>query len=100
MPEVTGIVLVICQLSLLTVPVLLRSGVSVPGIRMVDASEGVLGIEWIEGKSVRVLLGGGDEGDIVEESDEPEGPEDEGTEILESTSTDDQLKEFGVTQCI
>lgn len=79
---------------------LFRSGVSVPGIRMVDASEGVLGIEWIEGKSVRVLLGGGDEGDIEEESDEPEEIEDEGTEIPESTNADDQLKEFGVTQCI
>ena len=30
---------------------------------MVDASEGVLGIEWIEGKSVRFLLGGGAEGE-------------------------------------
>ncbi|KAF8632703.1 hypothetical protein AX15_001727, partial [Amanita polypyramis BW_CC] len=43
----------------------LRSGVRVPGIRMVDAAEGILGLEWIEGKSVRQLLpgGGDDEGD-------------------------------------
>ncbi|EDR02472.1 uncharacterized protein LACBIDRAFT_253889, partial [Laccaria bicolor S238N-H82] len=36
----------------------LRSGVNVPGVRMVDASEGILGIEWIDGKSVRNLLPG------------------------------------------
>jgi len=39
---------------------------------MVDATEGVLGIEWIEGKSVRKLLPGESEGDEEgeEESDE------------------------------
>ncbi|KIK46840.1 hypothetical protein CY34DRAFT_75277, partial [Suillus luteus UH-Slu-Lm8-n1] len=36
----------------------MRSGVTVPGIRMVDVNEGVLGIEWIDGKSVRQLLPG------------------------------------------
>jgi hypothetical protein len=35
---------------------------------MVDAAEGVIGIEWIEGESVRHLLPGGAE----EESDETE----------------------------
>jgi len=34
----------------------LRSGVHVPGVRMVDAECGVLGLEWIEGRSVRILL--------------------------------------------
>ncbi|KNZ82322.1 putative serine/threonine-protein kinase like protein, partial [Termitomyces sp. J132] len=38
----------------------LRSGVNVPGVRMVDAAAGALGIEWIEGKSVRCLLPGVD----------------------------------------
>ena len=51
---------------------------------MVDASEGVLGIEWIEGKSVRFLLGGGAEGEEeVEETDdvvEPQEEEDEDSE--------------------
>ncbi|EJD00465.1 uncharacterized protein FOMMEDRAFT_169910 [Fomitiporia mediterranea MF3/22] len=46
----------------------LRSGVQVPGIRMVDASEGVIGIEWIEGKSVRSLLGADEESDIPDEN--------------------------------
>lgn len=39
----------------------LRAGVNVPGVRMIDVVEGILGIEWIEGKSVRRLLPGGTE---------------------------------------
>lgn len=35
------------------------SDVSVPTIRMVDAAAGALGIEWIDGESVRHLLPGG-----------------------------------------
>ncbi|KAF5361437.1 hypothetical protein D9758_006166 [Tetrapyrgos nigripes] len=62
----------------------LRSGVNVPGIRMVDASEGVLGIEWIEGKSVRKLLPGENEGD---EEEEDQSDEDKL----------DALKEYGVS---
>jgi TP53 regulating kinase-like protein len=42
---------------------------------MVDAKEGVICIEWIDGKSVRRLLPGGDPGD--EEEDELEEEEDE-----------------------
>jgi TP53 regulating kinase-like protein len=49
-------------------------GVSVPGLRFVDVANGVLGIEWVDGKSVRLLLGSGgeDEGaegdeDVVED---------------------------------
>ncbi|KAF8346433.1 kinase-like domain-containing protein [Amanita rubescens] len=34
----------------------LRAGVRVPGIRMVDAAEGILGLEWIDGQSVRRLI--------------------------------------------
>ncbi|KAK0471369.1 kinase-like domain-containing protein [Armillaria novae-zelandiae] len=56
----------------------LRSGVNVPGIRMVDAAEGVLGIEWIDGQSVRKLLPGGVE--------EEEGP-----------ANSDSLEEYGVS---
>jgi len=54
----------------------LRSGVNVPGIRMVDAVEGVLGLEWIEGSSVRRLLPGGaeDEEEGVDEEDNDEDP--------------------------
>lgn len=32
-----------------------------PGLRFLDAANGVLGIEWLNGKSVRFLLGSGDE---------------------------------------
>ncbi len=42
-----------------------------PGVRFVDAPSGVLGIEWINGKSVRFLLGSGDEGEeTYDEEDE------------------------------
>ncbi|KAJ7222619.1 kinase-like domain-containing protein [Mycena pura] len=65
----------------------LRSGVNVPGLRMVDATEGVLGIEWIEGRSVRRLLPAGsneDEG----EPDSEEKPEREAA---------DALQEYGIS---
>lgn len=52
---------------------------------MVDAAEGILGLEWINGESVRVLLGGGEEGEDENES------EDDGSEEIS-----DRLKEeFG-----
>ncbi|KAJ6577089.1 kinase-like domain-containing protein [Mycena sp. CBHHK59/15] len=58
----------------------LRAGVNVPGVRMVDTAEGVLGIEWIDGKSVRKLLPGG----AGDEEDEGEsGEEDETVNLLE-----------------
>jgi TP53 regulating kinase-like protein len=38
----------------------------VPGLRFVDVANGVLGIEWLNGKSVRFLLGSGDEGEDVD----------------------------------
>ena len=45
---------------------------------MVDAAQGVLGIEWIDGRSVRFLLGGGEENEtLVEEDDVEELPEEE-----------------------
>ncbi|KAK7064828.1 Bud32 protein kinase [Favolaschia claudopus] len=57
----------------------LRAGVHVPGVRMVDVSEGVLAIEWIHGQSVRKLLPGGGE-------EEPE-PEPGSVESLEEYGT-------------
>ncbi|KAJ7795733.1 hypothetical protein B0H14DRAFT_101626 [Mycena olivaceomarginata] len=51
----------------------LRAGVNVPGLRMVDAVEGVLGIEWIDGQSVRKLLpGGAGEDEDGASEDDPE----------------------------
>ncbi|KAJ7627691.1 hypothetical protein DFH06DRAFT_1007012, partial [Mycena polygramma] len=63
----------------------LRSGVNVPGVRMVDAVEGVLGIDWIHGQSVRRLLPGG-------AGDEDE---DEESEEFEPEVTD-SLTEYGI----
>lgn len=48
----------------------LRNGVSVPGIRMVDPIDGLLGVEFIDGPSVRTVLGGGADGDIEEDEEE------------------------------
>ncbi len=58
---------------------------------MVDTQEGVLGIQWIEGQSVRFLLGGGAEGEVED---------DESSEALsdEQTSEEDPLSEFKVSQ--
>jgi TP53 regulating kinase-like protein len=66
----------------------LRSGVNVPGIRMVDAAAGVIGIEWIEGKSVRYLLPGG-----AEEEEVKEPPKDE-----EDFEAEDPLLEYCISQ--
>ena len=65
---------------------------------MVDAAEGVLGIEWIDGSSVRLLLGGGAEGEAEEELAPDENPS------KGSSGDDDEpedyaaLMEYGVTQ--
>jgi TP53 regulating kinase and related kinases len=71
-----------------------RVGVSVPGIRFVDLVEGVLGIEWIDGQSVRALLGGDpepeDEDVLAEGYESPSGVVDQHT--LETYNiTDGQL---------
>ena len=61
------------------------SGINVPGIRMVDATEGVLGIEWIEGHSVRKLLPGGAEDDGSDDVDN--------IDVIDSVN----LNEYGVS---
>ncbi|KAF9005005.1 hypothetical protein BDQ17DRAFT_1399297 [Cyathus striatus] len=70
----------------------LRSGVNVPGIRMVDAAEGVLGIEWIEGHSLRRLIPGVTD----EDEDYEEAPEQaDNTDV--TAQEEDPLKEYGVS---
>ncbi|CEL57144.1 Serine/threonine-protein kinase BUD32 OS=Cryptococcus neoformans var, neoformans serotype D (strain B-3501A) GN=BUD32 PE=3 SV=1 [Rhizoctonia solani AG-1 IB] len=63
----------------------LRFGVCVPGIRFVHVDTGVLGIEWIDGTSVRKVLGGGAEGEEEAEvaDDEMDVQEDERDELKE-----------------
>jgi len=72
--------------------------VNVPGLRLVDAIEGLLGIEWIEGKSIKHLLPSGAQEEF--EGDE-DGEEDEDeVDINDSTSQVmdvDPLKEFGIS---
>jgi TP53 regulating kinase-like protein len=59
---------------------------------MVDALEGVLGIEWVEGRSVRYLLGGGDE--------EADGIQNEAAEVEEDqpTQEEDPLMAYGASR--
>ncbi|KAI0736894.1 kinase-like domain-containing protein [Fomitopsis betulina] len=69
----------------------MRYGVNVPGVRMVDAPAGVLGLEWIEGRSVRFLLGGG--------AEDTEGVVDENVENEdEDVIEEDPLRDYGVSQ--
>ncbi|KAG2044064.1 kinase-like domain-containing protein [Suillus americanus] len=68
----------------------MRSGVTVPGIRMVDVNEGVLGIEWIDGKSVRQLLPGGAELEDISELEEAD-------EIHENGAAD-PIADYGVSR--
>ena len=68
-----------------------RSGVNVPGLRYVDAIEGLLGIEWIEGKSIKHLLPSGAQEEFYED-------EDIDLDDASSLVTDeDPLKEFGIS---
>lgn len=64
---------------------------------MVDATEGVLGIEWIEGKSIRMLLGGGAEGEEGGGLDPDEFFDDTTDTSCESASHVDPLEEYRVT---
>lgn len=63
----------------------MKAGVRVPGLRIVDVKQGVLGIEWVEGWSVREVLGGGQE--------EDEGPELEGEEEEEEGEEGEDVAE-------
>lgn len=81
-----------------------RGGVNVPRVRMVDEKVGIVAMEWIDGKSVRELLGGGDEGDEVAQIDdanakttgqgEPDGHDTEaGEEKEEEVWSDEEQSE-------
>ncbi|SCZ90699.1 BZ3500_MvSof-1268-A1-R1_Chr1-3g02162 [Microbotryum saponariae] len=48
----------------------LKAGVVVPALRLVDTNQGVLGLEWIEGNSIREVLGGSKEEDEIMQDDE------------------------------
>jgi hypothetical protein len=62
------------------------AGVCVPGVRFVDLAAGVLGLEWIDGRSVRALLGGAD-GDA-----DPDA-----LDNADAAADDDTLAAYGVT---
>ncbi|KAJ9108953.1 hypothetical protein QFC21_000275 [Naganishia friedmannii] len=49
-----------------------KAGIAVPGVRVIDLEAGILGMEWVEGWSVREMLGGGADGEEEEEEDTEE----------------------------
>ena len=73
----------------------LKSGIGVPGIRLVDEYNGLLGLEFIEGKSVRQILPGTDDDEDEDEGEDGGYGEEEGKD--EKWNIEEQAKEFGVT---
>ena len=65
-----------------------------PCIRIVDAAEDLLGIEWIEGANVRSLLPGGAESE--RESESYLDPDTD--QSSEADSPENRLSEFGISQ--
>ncbi|KAE8256275.1 hypothetical protein A4X13_0g2748 [Tilletia indica] len=63
-----------------------KAGASVPSILCVDEQEGILGLEWIDGPSIREVLGGGAEGVLA---DTPIGTVDSETSPEDSDSKSD-----------
>jgi TP53 regulating kinase-like protein len=55
----------------------LKAGITVPELRMVDTDAGMVGMEWVDGWSVREVLGGGAEGEEADPEEEEEGEVDE-----------------------
>ena len=68
-----------------------RSGVNVPGLRYVDATEGLLGIEWIEGKTIKYLLPSGAQEEFHEDEDMIN------LNDASLVTDEDPLKEFGIS---
>ena len=67
---------------------------NVPGLRFVDAIEGLLGIEWIEGKSIRYLLLSGAQEEFKEEDEDMIDQDDVSSHLI---IKEDPLKEFGIS---
>ncbi|KAK4331872.1 EKC/KEOPS complex subunit BUD32 [Rhodotorula toruloides] len=63
----------------------MKAGVTVPGLRLVDVTQGCLGMEWIDGWSVREILGGGQD-DVAEDAEE---------EVVADESLDAMLRAIG-----
>jgi TP53 regulating kinase-like protein len=74
-----------------------KVGVKVPGLRLVDHREGILGIEWIEGWSVREVLGGGQDDDMPEDEIEDDQVDEAEEDIIgNDNEVRDYLRQLGV----
>ncbi|GJJ14156.1 hypothetical protein Clacol_008416 [Clathrus columnatus] len=74
----------------------LRSNVCVPGLRLLDIENGILGLEWIDGTTVRNLLQ-----DTNDEEDSDSIPQamslsDYNWTTVTITTSDDLMKEIGI----
>ena len=74
----------------------LKSGIGVSGIRLVDEYNGLLGLEFIEGKSVRQILPGTDDDEDEDEGGDDGYGEEEGKDEKWNIE-EEQAKEFSVT---
>lgn len=77
-----------------------KAGVKVPGLRIADHREGVLGIEWIEGWSVREVLGGGQDDDQMADNEDDDGDDADTTGEDDAVGSDtqvrDRLRQMGI----
>lgn len=73
-----------------------KMGVTVPGLRLVDVKQGLLGMDWVQGWSVREVLGGGQDDDerAVGEAELDEHAQDDATD--EGEDVQDMLQRKGV----
>jgi len=68
--------------------------INVPFVTCVDEQQGILGLEWIQGKTVRECFGGGQEDEgLVEEDDEEGENEGENQELQEEEEEDPLLND-------
>lgn len=73
-----------------------KAGVNTPGILCVDEAQGILGLEFIQGKSVRELLGGGAESDELELGNEDQQEiQEEETAVVEEEVALEMMKLIG-----
>lgn len=74
----------------------LKAGITVPLLRMVDVEAGMVGMEWIDGWSVREVLGGGAEGEEADPELEDEGDVDE-EKARRRKEAEGALESLGIT---
>lgn len=70
---------------------------NVPGLRFVDAIEGLLGIEWIEGQSIKYLLPSGAQEEFEDEDEDGIGSDNGDDDPSPIVTDEDPLKAYGIS---